>query len=365
MSQELSSILFNQDIEKNSKKHETSLENNDKDKHNLSSHVNVVMSLRQFIEDNRSPWFGCQVNKLQTKQMKNGKKPLKKLTDVNINYDGDDSGVEWYSDDNMKIEEEKNAEDIDLLDENGQEMDIDNVEVEDDKTEMQDGWVVSPDDPEFGDREFQEHMRRSQVGDVKNTNEYPFKTDRQRGDEIDEPIVVVFIPLLYDITNDMRNNDARMEKYNDLLKTKAYFHFEKDVVPHNPEEDNIITVMEEKDEKSAITEFVSKKLTDTQKFLQQDDPEKTLLLDYIQSAVNERTAKSRAEAPQQLSYSQLDDSAGNGSANKEDAKEPKAKPRRKAKGDDEEPEQPSEEEKEEDGDVEEEKPKTSKKKDDA
>jgi len=80
----------------------------------------------------------------------------------------------------------------------------------------------------------------------------------------------------------------------------------------------------EKDEKSAITEydhlaifvfthynesaflvrrFVSKKLTDTQKYLQQDDPEKTLLLDYIQSAVNERTAKSRAEAPQHF-YSQ-------------------------------------------------------------
>eukprot|EP01087_Luapelamoeba_hula_P012285 TRINITY_DN3409_c2_g1_i1.p1 TRINITY_DN3409_c2_g1~~TRINITY_DN3409_c2_g1_i1.p1 ORF type:complete len:883 (-),score=232.33 TRINITY_DN3409_c2_g1_i1:59-2377(-) len=55
----------------------------------------------------------------------------------------------------------------------------------------------------------------------------------------------------------------------------------------------------EKDEKNAITEFVKKKLADTQKVLVAGDPQKTLELDYIQSVVNERTAISRAQADSQ------------------------------------------------------------------
>ncbi|ETO17165.1 hypothetical protein RFI_20165 [Reticulomyxa filosa] len=159
--------------------------------------------------------------------MKTGRTPLKQLTDVYINYDGDDSGVEWYSDEEKEKEEEKNAEDIDQWSDGsdcdnargtklraGMLTDVDDaeeVDMEDLEADIKDGWLVSPDDPEFGDREFQENMKRAMAGDVANSCEYPFYTiNRQRGDYYDDPIIIDFIPLSINITSDMRNRDASL-----------------------------------------------------------------------------------------------------------------------------------------------------------
>lgn len=45
-----------------------------------------------------------------------------------------------------------------------------------------------------------------------------------------------------------------------------------------------------------LDRFVAKTLSDTQKFLQKEDPEKTLQTDYIETVVNQRTANARASA---------------------------------------------------------------------
>jgi hypothetical protein len=45
---------------------------------------------------------------------------------------------------------------------------------------------------------------------------------------------------------------------------------------------------------------VAKTLSDTQKFLQKEDPEKTLQTDYIETVVNQRTANARASAGKSL-----------------------------------------------------------------
>jgi len=48
----------------------------------------------------------------------------------------------------------------------------------------------------------------------------------------------------------------------------------------------------EKEEKTAITEFVAKKLSETQRFLQKEDPSKTLQVEFIETVVNQRTVQS-------------------------------------------------------------------------
>lgn len=45
---------------------------------------------------------------------------------------------------------------------------------------------------------------------------------------------------------------------------------------------------------------MAKTLSDTQKFLQKEDPEKTLQTDYIETVVNQRTANARASAGKSL-----------------------------------------------------------------
>lgn len=101
----------------------------------------------------------------------------------------------------------------------------------------------------------------------------------------------------------------------------------------------------EKDEKSAIAEFVAKTLSDTQKFLQKEDPEKTLQTDYIETVVNQRTANARASAEdhsmdveakieqmKKRQASQAHDEEEDGEAKKEEDEENEDEEPPKAKG---------------------------------
>ena len=228
----------------------------------------LVWSLRQFEEDNRPAWFG--VDRRKSAQI-NGRNPFKCATDVDVNYDTDDSGVEWY-------DEPDDAED--LLCSDGSEEDelfgtgsgngnghngtkatmaanssgrLDGFE--------DDGFLISNDDKEFGDRELLETCEaRKRFNEIHGEFPYSYKhTGRHRGDCIDAPIVVV-IPSVRDMKPE---SDPKAAKYLSEMKLRVTYVSWDDDVPHS-KQDNIIVANEEEgkeDEKEQEQQKDKKKQT--------------------------------------------------------------------------------------------------------
>ena len=146
--------------------------------------LKLQWKFRQFAEDYRPNFFG--VNKYErmhaTVQGVDIRKLCRKPFDKrlkNINYDGDDSGVEWYDD----IDDLEHMDDDDEDDEEGINLREDGFE--------NDKFLIDDDDEEaIGDREAMKNLKKHQKLQDELKGEYPIQHNRERGDEFDEPFVV-------------------------------------------------------------------------------------------------------------------------------------------------------------------------------
>eukprot|EP00484_Ammonia_sp_Unknown_P006891 CAMPEP_0197074550 /NCGR_PEP_ID=MMETSP1384-20130603/211158_1 /TAXON_ID=29189 /ORGANISM="Ammonia sp." /LENGTH=1272 /DNA_ID=CAMNT_0042513391 /DNA_START=43 /DNA_END=3862 /DNA_ORIENTATION=- len=169
--------------------------------HNNKHSKTLRYKYRCFQEDYRPQFFG--VNKHKTSELEiNIKKlcrsPLMRLS-VNtnvVNYDSEDSGIEWYGDiDDLE------GEDIDDDDED-EEAEMEEIEHQQQRGLLRgdgyenDKWLINSDDDDdeeaLNDRDLMQNRERYRRLHDELKDEYPirFTDQRQRGDAEDVPIVV-------------------------------------------------------------------------------------------------------------------------------------------------------------------------------
>jgi len=182
------SIGLTKEIEAMQIDHDQENDKEEKIEHDNHKKIKLQWKYRFFSEDNRPAFFG--VNKYERMHaLKCRNINIKKLcrspfaSMVNeVNYDGDDSGIEWYED----IDDLENCEDLD--DESEEE--IDGTCLRSDGFEN-DAFLINSDDDDQ-DKDIMGDIEKYKQLKNRTKNEYPIKfiQHRRRGDTFDKPIVI-------------------------------------------------------------------------------------------------------------------------------------------------------------------------------
>lgn len=152
-----------------------------------------VWCYRHFHTDYRPPWSGVE-KRTSTKVF--GRRPFAKddEKESQIDYDGEDSGVEWYGDVEGKTGPEESRETTLAMDTDGEGEDI----------RESDGEEFSDDDPHDGLRAdgYEDDGFLDDAGDVffpktrKKEDRFPIRPDRTRGDKKPQPITLLLPPCM-------------------------------------------------------------------------------------------------------------------------------------------------------------------------
>merc|ERR1712228_632009 len=158
------------------------------DSNDNGNKLKLQWKYRSFERDNRPPFFGVNPNERihAVKKCIDIKKlcrnPISKMVE-NIDYNGEDSGEEWYDDiDDLEATEDDDDDDEDQ-----------GVNLRADGFENDKFLINSDDDDEdaMGDREAMKNMKKHKRLKDRLKGEYPVQYgNRERGDNFDETIVV-------------------------------------------------------------------------------------------------------------------------------------------------------------------------------